>query len=458
MLEVKDKKIGVIGLSKRTGVSTVKFLVKKGASVVATDVKSRGKLVEELDLLEDYKLDYELGGHGKKTLSCDFIVVSPGVPLDLPFFEKAAEKKIPIISEIELAYHFTEAKIIAITGTNGKTTTTSLLGEIMDDYYSDNVIVAGNIGTPLISVAPGLTKKDWIVVEVSSFQLETICDFKAEISLFLNFTPDHLDRHKTLDNYLNAKKRIFMNQMSNDYALINYDDSLVLKVAQDYRAKKFYISGDKKIKQGAYIKDGQIFFQHNDDKLSLISTTEIPLSGEHNLMNTAFASFAAYLAGVDLSTIRGAIKKYKSGKHRLEVLTKSSAKTLVVDDSKATNPDAAVKALDTFDNPIILIAGGQDRNADFTELAQKIKEKVRVLILIGETTDKIYNRVLETGFENIYRVEKMKDAVDKALHEFNEGDCLLLSPACPSWDMYKSYKERGEIFAFELRKKLEIFK
>ena len=458
MMDLKNKKVGVVGLSKRTGVSTVKFLLEKGAQVVATDHKNKEELSEELDLLKGLDINYELNGHGEKSLNTEILVVSPGVPLDLDFFKKARKRNIEIISEIELAYRFTEAKIIAVTGTNGKTTTTRLLGEIMSAYYGDKVVVAGNIGTPLISVATGLSKDNWIVVEVSSFQLEAIKNFKADISIFLNFSEDHLDRHKTVKNYLNAKTKIFINQENNDRAVINYDDEDIRNVVSNYKMKKHYISGNTKVDNGAFISNNKIYFYNNKEKINLISSKELNLKGKHNLMNTAFASYSAYLAGVDIETIRKSIKKFKADKHRIEIIYKNNFGNLVVDDSKATNPDAAIKALDTFDNEIILIAGGQDRNANFEKLSKKIKEKVKTLILLGETSDKIHKEVLKRGFKNIYKVENMREAVEKAYDEYEKGDCLLLSPACPSWDMYESYKKRGEIFNKEVKRIMDISK
>ena len=248
MLNLENKKIGVVGLSKRTGVSVAKFLLKKDFEVIITDVKSENELQEQINELKKYNPEYELNGHGQKTLKCDLLVVSPGVPLNIEFFNKARKKGIKIISEIELAYQFTNAKIIAITGTNGKTTTTSLLGEIMKSNDPENVLVAGNIGTPLIDVAPGLSKDKWLVVEVSSFQLESIDEFRPNISLFLNFSPDHLDRHKDEHEYLNAKKRIFSNQKNDDHAILNFDDQNVINASSEYNINKHYISKKKNVK------------------------------------------------------------------------------------------------------------------------------------------------------------------------------------------------------------------
>lgn len=446
MLQVKDKKVAVIGLGKRTGVETAKMLCKQGAEVVVSDVKKREQLEEEISLLSDCNLDFDFNGHGEKSLECDIIVVSPGVPLDIPFFKEASARGIPVMGEIELAYQFSEAKIIAITGTNGKTTTTSLLGNILEAGIPGKVKVAGNIGIPLIKEITGLSSEYWVVAEISSFQLETIMDFRPRISLFLNFTPDHLDRHHTVENYWQAKKNIFMNQTEEDFAVINIDDKQVAAAAVDCPARKYAVSLEKVPAQGAYIKDDSIYIIINKREDAIIKLTDIPLKGNHNVQNVAFAALTAALIGIDREIIVSQIKKYNAEAHRLDEL-RLNDNILVVDDSKATNPDAALKAITAFkEQSIILIAGGQDRDADFTDLAKSVKDDVKTLILLGETKDKLAEIVLKTGFTNIYKVKDMQEAVKTSAADLKAGDCLLLSPACPSWDMYSSYKERGREF------------
>ena len=452
MLNLKGKKIGVVGLSKRTGVSVAKFLLKKNLEVVITDIKPKEELKEQINELKKYNPEYELNGHGKKTLECDLLVVSPGVPLSLDFFDKARKKNIKIIGEIELAYQLTNAKIVAITGTNGKTTTTSLLGKMMSSYYPQKTFVGGNIGTPLIEIAPGLSRDNWIIVEVSSFQLESIDEFRPNISMFLNFSPDHLDRHINKKAYLNAKKRIFSNQKSDDDAILNLDDQDVIKASSEFDVKKHYISGKKTTESGAYLDKKHMYIVKNNKKYKLISKNEIPLYGKHNLMNIAFAAKAASLIGVKYKSIRKTIKRFKPAEHRLEIFMEGEDGSLIIDDSKATNVDAALKAINSFDNDIILIAGGQDRNADFAELANSIKNNVKALIILGETSDKIYKEMKKRKYNKVFKANNMKEAVKKAFNFFEKGDCLLLSPACPSWDMYEDYKERGNIFQKEVKK------
>lgn len=458
MIEVAGKKIAVIGLS-RTGIATATMLNEHGAEVIASDVKSKEELGETLNILTEKGVEFELGGHGEKCLACDLLVVSPGVPLDLSFFKKATAKGIPIIGEIELAYHFTKARIIAITGTNGKTTTTRLLGNIMEKSMPGQVKVVGNIGVPMIQEVVGLGSEDWIIAEISSFQLETIREFRPFISLYLNFTPDHLDRHKTIEDYWEAKRRLFMNQRTEDYAIINDDDTKVIKSVEDCKARKYLISTSNCVARGVCLEDGQLFIRNEDKtgvlKESIISVENIPLRGRHNVMNTAFAIMAAYLAGVDKDSIRQGILDFSAEEHRLQEMAADDDGTLYIDDSKATNPDAAIKALSSFSQSLILIAGGQDRDADFSEFARTVYEKVRVLVLLGETKEKLKEEILKKGFNNIniHEAVDMKEAVSLAFNELRAGECLLLSPACPSWDMYLNYKERGSEFQREVNLK-----
>lgn len=456
MLEVKNKRIAIIGLS-RTGIATAEFLYQRGAELVVSDSKTADELKNVLEKLKDMEIEYELGGHGEKCLSCDLIVVSPGVPLDIPFFRRARERGIPVISEIELAYQFTEAKIIAITGTNGKTTTTQLTGEILQKAGIGKVIVAGNIGTPLIREIGDTGKEDWLVVEISSFQLETIEDFRPDISIFLNFTPDHLDRHKTLENYWLAKKRIFENQTAEDLAIVNYDDQDVMRAVADFPGSLYQVSLEKRVDRGISLIDGKLIFIEGEQEEEIMDSAEIPLKGSHNIQNVTFAALAAHLLGVPVEIIRDTVKNFKGGEHRLEeVFYLKNDDILVIDDSKATNPDSAIKGIQSFESPIVLIAGGQDRNADFTEWGRVIKERVRVLVLLGETRFKLKEEALKSGFSNIniHIADNMKEAVEIATSHLKKGDILLLSPGCPSWDMYTSYQERGREFQEMVRKML----
>ncbi|HLV10361.1 MAG TPA: UDP-N-acetylmuramoyl-L-alanine--D-glutamate ligase [Halanaerobiales bacterium] len=449
---LKGQQVTVIGLS-RTGVATAQALIERGAKVVVSDIKKPDRLKEELKKLKGLPIKYFLGEHPADSLETDLIVVSPGVPLEIPFLKNAIMKGIPVISEIELAYNLTKARIIAITGTNGKTTTTSLTGAILKKADPGIVKIAGNIGRPLIAEINGLTEEDWLVVEVSSFQLETISKFQPDISVYLNFSPDHLDRHLTINNYRKAKKSIFSNQKNNDYAVINYDDPEVLNAAADCEAEKYYISMRKAVSKGVYLDDKKLFLKEKLHR-EIMRIKDIPLRGLHNVQNVAFACMAAYLAGVDINLMKAVVQEYRPDHHRLEEIARDKNGTLYIDDSKATNPDAAIKGLNAIEAPIVLIAGGQDRNADFNVLAETIKKRVRVLILLGETKYQLRNEVLKRGFNNIniHIVENMSEAVKIAYDNLETGDCVLLSPACPSWDMFSSYQERGNEFQQEVEK------
>ncbi|MFW5991796.1 MAG: UDP-N-acetylmuramoyl-L-alanine--D-glutamate ligase [Halanaerobiaceae bacterium] len=455
MMELESKKVAVIGLSRRTGVSVARFLYNKGAQVLISEIRGRNELQKELDLLADCELEYELGGHGEKSLSVDLIVVSPGVPLDIPLFKRARNLGIPIMGEIELAYHFTEARIIAVTGTNGKTTTTRMLGEIMQDSLDCQVEIAGNIGVPLIDKVEHLTPRDWVVVEISSFQLESVKSFHPQISIYLNFTPDHLDRHHSKEAYWQAKKRIFAKQTEKDTAIINGDDEDIIVAARDCRARIMRVSSRCPPKSGAYISRDWIIINLEGKSKKVLARQEIPLPGLHNSYNTAFAVLTARTLGISINNIQESVRKFQPDPHRMELVS-SRDEVKIVDDSKATNPDAAIKALESFSTPVILIAGGQDRNANFEQLARTIKKRVKKLILLGETKDKLATEVLKYNFKNIYKVSDMQEAVEAGFSELAAGECFLLSPGCPSWDMYSSYRERGNEFQKQVKKQLQL--
>ncbi|MFW6381545.1 MAG: UDP-N-acetylmuramoyl-L-alanine--D-glutamate ligase [Bacillota bacterium] len=452
MLEIKDRKIAVIGLGKRTGVATARMLARHGARVVVSDLKGPEQLTEERQMLADYTIEYDLNGHGHRSLDTDLMVVSPGVPLDIPFFKEAEDRGIPVISEIELAYQFTEARIIAITGTNGKTTTTSLLGKMLQQSFPGRVSVAGNIGVPLIKEAGVLESNDWLVAEVSSFQLETIQEFRPCLSLFLNFSPDHLDRHPTVEDYWQAKKRIFENQQPGDLALINFDDSMVVRAARDCQARKLAVSQQPSIKDGVLVKDNLLYFRDQGKTTYKLSLNGFKLPGIHNRKNAAFATLAARLAGSSWDNIQQVLVDFQPIAHRLEEVKLGPDDILFIDDSKATNPHAAIKGITAFDRPIVLLAGGQDRNADFRELASVIKDRVKSLILLGETREMLARAVADRGFSRFKVVSDMEEAIKQAIQELEAGDCLLLSPGCPSWDMYENYRKRGQDFRNQLGK------
>ena len=455
MNNFNDKTITIIGLSERTGLAVAEKMIDLGANVIISDIKTRDELKSQLAILKKYdKITYDLGGHTEKILDTDLIVLSPGVPTDIDILKKADKRGIEIISEIELAYRLTDAKIIGITGTNGKTTVTSLSGHILKQNLDCKVRIGGNIGSPLITEITGLTDSDWLIVELSSFQLEKIKYFKPDISVFLNFSPDHLDRHASVEDYWLAKKRIFENQTKEDKAIINFDDSFLSDNLLDIKPFTYKISGKSKEKNGIYYDEDSIYLLNKHKQEKILDTEVIPLIGTHNILNTAFAVMIAKLFKIDNESIKRSIESYKAFSHRLEVIYDKEYQ--VIDDSKATNPHAAINAIRSLKPSIILIAGGQDRNADFADFAYAIKQRVKKTILLGETKEKIKKELDKINYSNYKVVDDMDTAVKKAASDIGKGDILLLSPGCPSWDMYESYKKRGIDFQKSVKDYLKM--
>ena len=447
VMELKGKRVGIIGLGKRTGVVSAKVLTGIVAKVVLSDVKPAEKLHEELSMLAGIDgITYDLGGHTEKVLDVDLVVASPGVPLEIPIFEEARRRGIEVISEIELAFRLSKAKYIAITGTNGKSTTTTLTGELFRTY-PHRVFVGGNIGRPLIGEALNLGAEDLVVAEVSSFQLETIDTFHPHIALFLNITPDHLDRHKTMENYLEAKMRIFKNQTEEDYLILNADDpTLTDIVAKRAPSQKVWFSRKAKRLPGMYLDGNRLMAALEGEPQELLTMEELKIRGYHNIENALAASAAAILGGISLADIRTAMRNFRGLEHTLEFVVEKNG-VQYYNDSKGTNPDASIKALEAFHEPVVLIAGGLSRGLDFTDFAKKIVEKVKALVLLGETREELRNMALEAGFSGpIEVVQDLCAAVERANGCAQPGDVVLLSPACASWDMFESYSERGRLF------------
>ncbi|SJZ35521.1 UDP-N-acetylmuramoyl-L-alanine--D-glutamate ligase [Selenihalanaerobacter shriftii] len=453
-MDLVEKKVTVLGLGKRTGIATVKFLINKGANVVVSDVKSETELKEELMELNDYEIEYDLDGHSDKAINnTDMIVISPGVPSQISILQKAKRLGIPVISAIELAYHFCAAPIVAITGTNGKTTTTTLTGEIFN-ATQDEVVVGGNIGRPLIRDVNNLSSKGAVIAEISSFQLENIEEFRPKISLILNLTPDHLDRHGSFEDYIEAKKKIFSNQQGTDYTILNYDDPVTRELADDTHGTVVYFSQKEEVEYGLYIENGEVINNLTAEKEIFIEVDEIGIKGPHNLENALGAISIALLSDIEPEIIKDVVREFNGVEHRIEDVAVID-KVRYVNDSKATNPVSAMKALETFSEPLILIAGGMDKKSDFSEFADKVAENVKVLILLGETADEIEQSMKSLGFNAIKRINTIEDAVKVAVDISIAGDLVLLSPACASWDMFSSYKERGQKFkkaVFDLRR------
>ena len=442
-MNIKDKKVLLVGLAK-TGVSTIKKLDKLGASIVVTDIKPKEKLEDILSQLNGLNnVEYILGSHPEDISDIDLTIVSPGVPLDLPFIEKLKESNVKIIGEVELAYTLSNNPIfVGITGTNGKTTTTSLVGEIFKEANRDTYIV-GNIGNPVIDTVDYTDKNSVLVTELSSFQLESIDTFRPKVSSILNITEDHLNRHHTMENYINAKARIFENQEKSDFSILNYDDSIVRDLNRNNNASILYFSRKEKIEQGVYLdENNNIVISIDGKQITVLNRNELSLPGDHNLENAMAAILMTYVVGVDLEVIKQVLTTFKGVEHRLEFVTNKNG-IMFVNDSKGTNPDSTIKAIGSYERPIILIAGGMDKHSDFTDMMKCATKNVKELVLLGETADKIEASARKEGLENITKVKNMEEAVKKAYELAEDGDVVLLSPGCASWDMYPNFEARG---------------
>ena len=424
-MSFKNKKVTVFGLGISGKAAAIK-LSAIGASVLVTEAKPKSAFEDKvLADLNKFKIETEFGGHTEKaTTSTDFIVVSPGIHLDLPLLEEARTNKIPIISEIELAARFLQKPIIGVTGTNGKTTTTTLIGEMLK-AAGKKVAIAGNIGYPLVSVDDA--DLDFIVAEISSYQLESISSFCPWISVLLNIQEDHLQRHHTLEEYMQQKARIFSNQKESDYLVYNADDRYVQTMINNVLAT-------------------QVAFSKSRLKVLGLPPDEIRIRGQHNLENALAAAHAASLCGVDQSTIAAVLKSFPGVEHRIEFVAESDG-IKFYNDSKATNPNSTMVALDTFaGNQIILILGGKDKGVNLDEMCAKIKQRVREVILLGEATQRFENELNKTGFSNIHIAKTMQDAVEISYKLGKPKDLVLLSPACSSFDMFSNFEERGMVF------------
>lgn len=441
-MNLKNKNILLVGLAK-TGISTIKHLNKLGAKVVVNDIKDKDKLKGILDELSDLNnVEYILGYHPENVDDIDMAVVSPGVPLDLPFILKLKSKNIEIIGEVELAYRLSQNPMfIGITGTNGKTTTTSLVGEIFKKANIDTYIV-GNIGNPVIDTVDTANENSVLVTELSSFQLESIDTFKPHVSAILNFTEDHLNRHHTMEAYMEAKARIFKNQDEKDFCVLNYDDKDVKSLSDNVKAKKIFFSRKKSLDCGIYLDEDNNIIINIDKKIKLLNKDELSLPGNHNLENCMAAAAIAYVSNIDIDVIREVLKTFAGVEHRQEFVRNLNG-IMFVNDSKATNPDSSIKAIESYNRPIILIAGGMDKQSSFDEFLDVAKENVYALVLLGETAQKIKECAQNKGFDNITVVKDMKEAVNASYQIAKGGDVVLLSPACASWDMYKSFEVRG---------------
>lgn len=442
-MDFSNKNILVCGMAQ-SGVAAAKLIKSHNGNVVLQDKKDASELKEVISSLSGSGINILTGENPETTEGFDFIVLSPGVPADLPFLKAAEEKGIPVISEIELGYLFCKAPIAAITGTNGKTTTTALLGEILKSY-NPKTFVVGNIGNAISNEAERMDEGSFCVCELSSFQLEKIKDFRPHVSAVLNITPDHLDRHKTMENYINIKERIFLNQNKDDYLILNYEDEVCRKMAEKTSAKVFFFSSKRSLSEGIFLKNDIICINALGSKEEVINVDELKIFGVHNYENAMAASMMAACMGVPLKCIGEVLKNFKAVEHRIEFV-KTIKGVDFFNDSKGTNPDSSIKAIQAMKKPTVLIGGGYDKNADYTEWIQNFSGKIKELVLIGETADKIEKACKEQGFYNITRAKTLEEAVDISFSKAEEGEAILLSPACASWGMFDNYEQRGRLF------------
>ena len=441
-MELKGKKVLVVGLGK-SGLAAAFFLRRQGARVTVSDVRSAEALGKDLPALLEAGIAVEAGGHGLLTFRRqDLIVVSPGVPLDTPELRQVRSFGQPIIGELELASRFLRGSILAITGSNGKTTTTSLCGSIL------GAPVGGNIGVPVIALVDESTDAGWSVLEVSSFQLETTVTFRPRIAVILNVTPDHLDRHGTFANYLAAKERIFANQTAEDALVLNADDDVTAKIAVRAHSRVFWFSRTRVVRQGSFVHQGVVVFRASEQSTAepIVPVASIPLKGAHNLENVLAAVCAARLAGVEAPVIRAAVESFHAVEHRLEFVAEIAG-VEYYNDSKATNVDAAEKAIASFDHGIHLILGGKDKNSDYRTLAPLITERVAAVYTIGAAAEKIEShlRGLIAGVP-FHRSGTLAQAVEDAAAGATSGQVVLLAPACSSFDQFENYEQRGIAF------------
>jgi UDP-N-acetylmuramoylalanine--D-glutamate ligase len=440
-IELRGKRVLVTGLA-RTGVATALFCAARGAAVTATDTRSEAELGEHIAELRAAGVAFSLGGHDQRILrNHDLLIPSPGVPADAPLLLAARAMNLTIWSEIELAYRFLRGRLIGITGSNGKTTTTSLAEHILRGA-GFATILAGNIGTPLIACVEATREETITVAELSSFQLELIEQFRPDIAVFLNLTPDHLDRHHTLEAYAAAKARIFENQTRQDAAILNVDDPATAPYAPS-NPQVFWFSRQQRVEQGAFLSGDEILFRHNGREEIVLRRHDISLVGAHNLENVLAAVAATRLAGAEPAAIARGVKSFAGVAHRLEFVSEIAG-VRYYNDSKATNVDATRKALDAFSGRILIILGGKDKGSDYAPLQKPLREKAVLALLIGAAAAKIETQI--AGSVAIDRAETLDRAVEIAAHAARPGDVVLLAPACASFDQFQNYEHRGRVF------------
>ena len=450
-MDLTGKRVLVVG-SGISGVAAAELLKKQKIEIVLFDgnknldieaLKQKAPVFENVEILLG-----ELEEAVMDTL--DLVVLSPGVPTDLPMVNRLREKQIPIWGEIELAYAFSKGQIVAITGTNGKTTTTALTGEIMANYFSD-VKVVGNIGIPYTSVALDTTEETVTVAEISSFQLETIHTFAPVVSAILNITPDHLDRHHTMEAYIEAKESVTKNQKTAHTCVLNYEDEVLRAFGEQTQVKTLFFSSKRKLECGLYLDGKEIYYANENGVQLVIHVDELNILGQHNYENVMAAVGMALSIGVPMDKIREVLKRFQAVEHRIEYVTEKRG-VKFYNDSKGTNPDAAIKGICAMNRPTWLIGGGYDKASEYDEWIESFDGKVRKLVLIGQTREKIAECAKKHGFMDIVMCDSLEEAIDVCYQNAKAGEAVLLSPACASWGMFKNYEERGNIFKEYVRR------
>lgn len=436
----------IIGAA-RSGIASAEYLLSIGKNIVISDMNT--KLAEKVEAqLGHASVSYVWGQQPDvEAIQPELIVMSPGVPLTIPPVVKARELNIPVISEPELAFRYSEVPFVAITGTNGKTTTTTLTAVLLEED-GRKVVAGGNIGLPLISQCPQMTAKDIVVAEMSSFQLESVDTFCPKVAVIMNVTPDHLDRHKTMEAYAAAKANIFKNQTAEDFLLLNKDDNIVSAMAASAASKVYFFSQQEILDEGIWLQDGQLMYCLNKGEApqALIPAHEIGIVGAHNWQNAMAASLAALLMGQKPAVIAERLRAFKGVAHRMEPVATIDG-VLYVNDSKGTNPDSTEKALGSYgERSIVLIAGGRNKGSDMAVLVPLMRAHCRGVVLVGEATGDFLDAFERTAYKDYICAESFEDAVDKARDMAQSGDVVLLSPACASWDMFDNFEQRGDLF------------
>ena len=443
--DFKGKRVLIFGTGK-SGIAAAKLLAGAGADLLIYDGKAE---LKEEEIREKDPVFSE-GEICIGELKPEFLdkagaaILSPGVPLDCPEALRIKEKQIPILGEIELGYLFGSGRLAAITGTNGKTTTTALTGELLKRHFRD-VRVVGNIGIPYTEEAASMTEATVTAAEISSFQLETADTFHPEASAILNITPDHLDRHHTMEAYIKAKERITENQTPSEVLVLNYEDPVLRSFGEGMDRRVVWFSSAQRVENGLFTENGTIYVSRENKTEALIDTKELKIIGRHNWENAMAASAIALSMGVTMEEVREGLKAFSAVPHRIEFVAEIDG-VLYYNDSKGTNPDAAIRAITSMDRPTILIGGGYDKGSEYNEWIRECKGRAKKLLLIGQTREKIREACDAEGFSPVEFCETLEEAVKKAAKETNEGEAVLLSPACASWGMFKNYEERGDLF------------